>query len=66
MQFNINGFWKLFILCFVMALGFFLIYGVILGVPTTKGATVVLILLSVLSVFLYFWVCVEEENEKPL
>lgn len=60
MKFNISGFLKLFILFIVMTLGFFLLYGLILGAPTTKSTMLVLTLLSVWSTFAYFWVCKEE------
>ena len=60
MKFNISGFLKLFIMFFVMTLGFFFIYGLILGAPTTEIATLVLVLLSVSSVFAFLAMCKED------
>lgn len=60
MKFNFSGFLKLFILSLAMALGFLLIYALILGVPTTEGAMLVLVLLSASSVFTFLWVCKED------
>lgn len=64
LKFNINGFVKLFILSFTMVLGFFTLYALILGVPTTLGATVFLVLLAGASVLLYFLVCKERGAEN--
>ena len=48
-----NDLAKLIVLCFVMMIGFFFIYALILGVPTTTEAMLFLLLLSGLSVFGY-------------
>ena len=51
MKFNISGLAKLFVMCFVMMIGFFFVYALILGVPTTTEAVLLLTLLAGLSVF---------------
>lgn len=62
MKFNISGFFKLFVLAFTMVLGFFTFYALIIGVPTSLGATIFLILLAGASVLVYFLMCIEREN----